>query len=490
MKQCIQCQNNYELSKFVKGKQICKECYSVTPRACNGCNTVKQPTDFEPQRQQCRECRKNKQVVRDANKEKVVPTKSCDKCKLEKPSTMEFFPRGYNVCRLCFEKSTVKTCIKCNIEKDVTEYKTNAAICKVCYNVKRMNDNKEKYKISCIHCKNTFNKISMFSDTICKNCRNILDRECIDCKQVKPVSEFRNNLCKKCISQRVMACNKDKSTTKICEFCSLEKDKKEFTRNHGNACDECYKIIPRPCKICNEVRESSEYRDTFRHVCIICEREQNNNYRKQNPSTWAIENPERMKELQHDYYNKNKNQIRENENNRYFYDVKYNFYQKEKTTWKKEIKNYKYSEHNINIFIEWLKYNDVDLKNYGTLWNIDHIIPCSYYYATREDVDDEFKLVFNWRNTRPTNPQFNMAKKSKLSLECYQNQKEKVLQFCKEYFPDLLDDSIKYFETMDTLLVKFNKQFENITSLLNNIEMPSTGGVKSVLSPSATSPTN
>jgi hypothetical protein len=62
-----------------------------------------------------------------------------------------------------------------------------------------------------------------------------------------------------------------------------------------------------------------------------------------------------------------------------------------------------------------------------------------------------------------------MAKKSKLSLECYQNQKDKVLQFCKEYFPKLLDDSIKYFETMDTLLVKFNKQFENITSQLNNI---------------------
>lgn len=477
MSKCIECNIEKKFSEMVKGKTICKICYEITPRICPECNVDKHPTEYEFQRLQCKVCRNRLAKERERVKAKVkkeTVMQTCIKCNVYKFATKEFFIRGKPICRECNEdksfKIAHKICNTCNIDKDVSEYKTNAAICKICYNQHRLelaHKDRENYKKKCETCNDKYFGPEMYSDTMCKKCRTVVDRECNGCKLVKPVSEFNCNLCKKCNADRSLKSYHDKKkdstiSVKTCGYCNIEKDKIEFTRNHGGACNDCYKTIDRSCKKCNQVKKAIEYRDVNRLTCIDCERLKNRNYRRENPSTWAIENQERMKELQHNHYKKNKTVIRQADNEKYHNNTRYKYYIAQKAKWQYEIKNYKESNSCVNVYREWLKYNFseyMNMDNYGSVWNIDHVIPCSYYYATEDvNIGNEFVVIFDWRNTKPDDPDFNMAKKSKLSKQSYDEQKKKVLQFCRDKFQTLLDDSIQYFKNIDTLLEKYDKK--------------------------------
>lgn len=45
--------------------------------------------------------------------------------------------------------------------------------------------------------------------------------------------------------------------------------------------------------------------------------------------------------------------------------------------------------------------------NYGKIWQIDHIVPCSYFDLTD---DEEQRVCFNWRNTQPLFSKDNFSK--------------------------------------------------------------------------------
>jgi len=67
-------------------------------------------------------------------------------------------------------------------------------------------------------------------------------------------------------------------------------------------------------------------------------------------------------------------------------------------------------------------------ENYGDLWHIDHIIPCSSW-----NLQDEFenKLCWNYRNLQPLLSTDNQSKKDKFNE----------------------DDKIKYIESVKSILI-------------------------------------
>lgn len=62
-------------------------------------------------------------------------------------------------------------------------------------------------------------------------------------------------------------------------------------------------------------------------------------------------------------------------------------------------------------FIKWLEFQfkcDMTWSNHGTLWHIDHVIPCHTFNLI--DIDEQ-KICFNWKNMRPLYAKINMAHK-------------------------------------------------------------------------------
>ena len=156
----------------------------------------------------------------------------------------------------------MKTCITCNIEKELSEYYGHKNSCKNCVNEKRKckhgkfkckkcieekklsieNEEKEEQineeiKL-CTNC-NIEKKISDFykNHGRCKECYNI-SRKCEhniyieSCEECKNIGKCEIHSLKKC-----MECN----TLKICINCNIEKNINEFRKNR-NDCKKCEKI--------------------------------------------------------------------------------------------------------------------------------------------------------------------------------------------------------------------------------------------------------
>ena len=71
----------------------------------------------------------------------------------------------------------------------------------------------------------------------------------------------------------------------------------------------------------------------------------------------------------------------------------------------------------LDFFHKWLLYleSELNIKNYGKNgWNIDHIIPCSFFNLEN---DDELKQCFHWTNLQPLSAMDNFKKGTKITSE-------------------------------------------------------------------------
>jgi hypothetical protein len=81
----------------------------------------------------------------------------------------------------------------------------------------------------------------------------------------------------------------------------------------------------------------------------------------------------------------------------------------------------------------------MNIENYGEIWCIDHLIPCSYYNF-EENKDDEDKC-FHWTNLRPLYVKENLKRQNKLTREEIVNHEKKIEQFIEQN----KEDSIHLF---------------------------------------------
>ena len=70
----------------------------------------------------------------------------------------------------------------------------------------------------------------------------------------------------------------------------------------------------------------------------------------------------------------------------------------------------------------------MSLENYGSVWHIDHVIPCASFNFLNEK---EMKKCFNWINLRPMYASENISKGNKIDERLYLLQEVKANYFQK-----------------------------------------------------------
>ena len=64
-----------------------------------------------------------------------------------------------------------------------------------------------------------------------------------------------------------------------------------------------------------------------------------------------------------------------------------------------------------NFFKSWIEIQligNMSIDNYGSVWHIDHTLPCSYFNLLNEN---EMRKSFNWVNLRPMYASKNISKR-------------------------------------------------------------------------------
>lgn len=71
----------------------------------------------------------------------------------------------------------------------------------------------------------------------------------------------------------------------------------------------------------------------------------------------------------------------------------------------------------LSYFKKWLEYQfdpQISWENYGSLWDIDHVRPCSSFDLTKLD---DIEMCFHWSNMQPLRKKENYSKNATVDVE-------------------------------------------------------------------------
>ncbi|AYV76036.1 MAG: putative nuclease [Terrestrivirus sp.] len=184
------------------------------------------------------------------------------------------------------------------------------------------------------------------------------------------------------------------------------------------------------CTRCNEDKNINGFVKK-RLICKKCVNEQSRAYKikhREEISTYnkkyKLEHQEEIKEYNVEYNIVNRKQIQQRHTpylkNKRKTDPQYKLSTSLRSRINKVLNGEKKKETlkllgcSYNFLQEWLKYQfkeDMNFENHGTLWHIDHIIPCKVFDLT---IESEKIKCFNWSNLQPMYSKKNMSKKAKI----------------------------------------------------------------------------
>lgn len=154
--------------------------------------------------------------------------------------------------------------------------------------------------------------------------------------------------------------------------------------------------------------------------CKDCSNEYAKEYRQKNKANIKIKASnyhEKNKDKKKEYDKNRLAYVRERDRERYATDVNFRLKKVLRTRLHKTIKGIKTSRSllsflgvQLSFFKSFLEYQftpEMSWNNYGTIWEIDHVIPCSYFDLTKEEAK---RKCFRWSNMRPLIKQDNLKK--------------------------------------------------------------------------------
>ena len=201
----------------------------------------------------------------------------------------------------------------------------------------------------------------------------------------------------------------------VCNTCEENKSLSNFY--YDKRYDRYHKRCNKCCSDAKKKRWDAnpdkyrEYQKEYRKLT----RSEYNKYMVQ----YRKEHPDYVKKQNHEYYyekgGKEKNRsyaksrlhiTREQERKRYHTDMQFRLRKVLRTRMNKFVK--KRTIHSsdlldcdIDFYTKYLEIQfsgDMNWKNYGSYWNIDHVIPCASFDLS---VEENQKICFHWSNTRP-----------------------------------------------------------------------------------------
>ncbi len=232
----------------------------------------------------------------------------------------------------------------------------------------------------------------------------------------------------------------------ICTRCGEEKGT-DFRPNR-KVCRECdnemareyrkqLKDQPKPefiiCSQCGE--KKTEFRIN-RGKCLDCERAHGREYRQTTDKAkiWAENNKERMSELQHNWYDKNREEIHQKLSERYHNDPNFKLVCSHRAALRRmasaDGKTSIYMDCTGDRLRDWLKFqftDDMSFENYGTFWVLDHVIPIEKFLCG----DYPKEVILSWLNTKPVLRHSNLVKNKYIDEEQCAEHHTSVVKYLK-----------------------------------------------------------
>lgn len=258
-------------------------------------------------------------------------------------------------------------------------------------------------------------------------------RTCKNCEEEKTTIDFRRAqfICKVCESDPNFSCQK------TCNGCNETKDSKLFRKNRGK--------------------------------CLDCERAHGRNYRHTTTKAkeWTEKNQEKMAELQHNWYEENKSSIRKKERDRKEIDPIFKKIKNHRSLLNKLVKGLvnssKQIDSNKDDLQTWFKHcnSDSNIEDYGTVWNIDHVLPLDLILNEKKHVA-EMKIIkkekvqetlYCWYNIMPINCKENRDKSNNVSKEHLISHLKNLNTFLKKnkQMHEQIKDNTQFFKYKKTV---------------------------------------
>lgn len=259
----------------------------------------------------------------------------------------------------------------------------------------------------------------------------------------------------------------EKIETKKCSNCNEKKPKTEYYKSgtkHGDGLrGECKKCCSEKKKNAREEkRKDPEYVEEYNRK----ERERyhkDKSFQKASSSKWYQKNKDSISQKHKEYRdnNKEKEKLRHakyfSENKERIYEYRKNFYDsnpgkkvmiRARDRVRNDFKAGKSSEDliscNHNFLRKWFEFHfsidtDLNFDNYGTVWHIDHVVPCAIFDTTKEE---DLRRCLHWSNLMPLLAEKNLSKNAKICLVSIEEQNKRLKVFCEQENIQIIELSI------------------------------------------------
>lgn len=219
------------------------------------------------------------------------------------------------------------------------------------------------------------------------------------------------------MSQNQKICKKCNILKSIDDYCIVRR-KTKLGIHIGN------KTICKACLYTEQIEyrknnlERLQARDAAYHLTVKDKR------RQQEITRLAVpENRQKRNEYIHEYKKERRNN-----------DPSFRLYESlRKRIWKsvknKSNSSIEYLGCDIDFYKKWIEFTmklDMNWENYGSLWNVDHVIPIIKFDSSN---NDELKEAFNWKNTCARYAAENFSKKDNINQEHITYQNELLTRF-------------------------------------------------------------
>jgi hypothetical protein len=203
-----------------------------------------------------------------------------------------------------------------------------------------------------------------------------MEKPCNVCGIIKPLDQYRE-----CVNK-----NGTSSHRSTCKTCTNEYDKKrEKERRATNRA-----TLTAICEMCGgeeTLNKFAKLKKNYKHkICLECYPQ----FVTKQKTEWC----------------------RKEHNSNVNYRIKKSLAARLRTVLTKTDTTMNYIGCNIQYMREWIEYNftpEMNWKNYGSYWSIDHIIPVNRFDLT----DNTEKLkCWNWSNLTPVTVKYNSSKKN------------------------------------------------------------------------------
>lgn len=386
----------------------------------------------------CRECNI---ILSEDNK--VKKENICTQCKkikhkeyiAKKKPVVELLINETPIIEACVtnENNEILKCRKCNCNLTNINKVLKELICKPCQKIKHSEWREKKKNNVPPEPKKLLEKCSICSIDFTEENRIINCTFCRACRLIKYQEYSKQRL-------EDYENNPTESIVK-CSTCSIELNLENKVKNRP-ICKPCYNKKTNEYKKKNKelVQEKAkEYYENNKekHKEYYKENYKNNkDTYMENNRKWRQENREILNEKARDRLKVDINyKLRRNLRRRILYCIR-----KDKSTMK-------YIGCDLDFLKKWLESlftEEMTFDNYGSYWQVDHVIPCSKYNLENEN---EIYDCFMWTNLQPLETKENLSKSGSINNSLIKSHYKKVKKFAKENYIEL--PKLNYKEYLD-----------------------------------------